>query len=368
MRNNVDEIIVEAPGRICLFGDHQDYLGLPVIACAIDRYITLKATKNTTNIFKISMPDIDERRTIAINETFSDIEAGDYFVSSLKVLRSKGCIPSHGYDVLITSNLAINAGLSSSSAVIVAWVKFLLTAFGSEHPINNEFIGEMAYQAEVVEHNAPGGYMDQYTIANGEVLFIETGKSTNFQKIANTVQYLVIGESGVKKDTLKTLSNLKEKAMMAIHLVEKENPNFTIRSSNLADYELYQELLPDDIKPIFLAALKNYHLTIKALMEFNSVRPSVHKLGVLMNEHHSMLKDKLHITVPIIDEMITGALDAGAYGAKIVGSGGGGCIVAMTPEDKQQFVINAMYKAGAKKAYTVEVSEGVKLLSQNGRQ
>ena len=40
------EIISIAPARICLFGDHQDYLGLPIIACAIDKYITLTAKQN----------------------------------------------------------------------------------------------------------------------------------------------------------------------------------------------------------------------------------------------------------------------------------------------------------------------------------
>lgn len=363
MRNNVDEIIVQAPGRICLFGDHQDYLGLPVIACAIDKYITLRATKNHSNSFKVSMPNIDSNRIISIDKTFHNLETGDHLTSSLKVLRRYDCIPTHGYDVLITGNLPINAGLSSSSAVVVAWVKFLLTAFGSEHPITNEFIGEIAYQAEVKEHNAPGGYMDQYTIANGSVLFIETGKSTNFQEIASDVEYLVIGESGVKKETLRMLSSLKERAVTAINLVQKENPNFAIRSSTLNDYDLYKNYLPEDIAPVFLAALKNYQLTRQALSEFNNIRLNTQKLGILMNEHHNMLKDKLHITVPLIDDMITAALNSGAYGAKIVGSGGGGCIVALTPDGRQETVINALYEAGAKNVYKVRVSEGVKLLS-----
>ena len=58
-----------APGRTCLFGDHQDYLGLPVIACAIDRDIELNAIQNTTNVFNLNMLDINEVRIININET-----------------------------------------------------------------------------------------------------------------------------------------------------------------------------------------------------------------------------------------------------------------------------------------------------------
>ena len=41
-------IYIKAPARICLFGDHQDYLGLPVIACSIARFINLKACTYST--------------------------------------------------------------------------------------------------------------------------------------------------------------------------------------------------------------------------------------------------------------------------------------------------------------------------------
>ena len=61
-------IISIAPGRTCLFGDHQDYLGLPIIACAIDRYIRLTAIENGLILFHIKMPDIKKQRIINIEE------------------------------------------------------------------------------------------------------------------------------------------------------------------------------------------------------------------------------------------------------------------------------------------------------------
>ena len=47
----MNKIIAEAPGRVCLFGDHQDYLELPVIASAIDRFITIEAVENGNDFF-----------------------------------------------------------------------------------------------------------------------------------------------------------------------------------------------------------------------------------------------------------------------------------------------------------------------------
>jgi len=77
-----------------------------------------------------------------------------------------------------------------------------------------------------------------------------------------------------------------------------------------------------------------------------------------MNEHHSVLKNRLKITTPKIDNMIEAALEAGAYGAKIVGSGGGGSICAIAPKEYKQRVINNILKAGAKDAYAVSITSG----------
>ena len=81
-----------------------------------------------------------------------------------------------------------------------------------------------------------------------------------------------------------------------------------------------------------------------------------------MTEHHQVLKNYLKITVPRIDSMIEAALNAGAYGAKIVGSGGGGSICALAPEEKKTQVIQAILKAGAVAAASVNVSQGTHIL------
>ena len=60
-------IIISAPGRICLLGEHQDYFGLPVISAAIDLRIRIRGTENRERIFQIEMPDIGERDVIGLH-------------------------------------------------------------------------------------------------------------------------------------------------------------------------------------------------------------------------------------------------------------------------------------------------------------
>ncbi|MNE55568.1 Galactokinase [compost metagenome] len=114
--------------------------------------------------------------------------------------------------------------------------------------------------------------------------------------------------------------------------------------------------------PFFEAAIKNHHYTKLALNEFEKPTLDLKKIGELMNAHHAVLRDLLKNTVPRIDAMIDAALKAGAYGAKIVGSGGGGSIVVMAEPGNEAPVVEAILAAGATEAYTVSVDPGVRTL------
>jgi galactokinase len=350
---------IVAPARICLFGDHQDYLGLPVIACAINRQMTLIAKPNNNNEFIFNLPDIQSQRSFAIDTAFLRLQSGDFFASALRRVRKYGCIPSRGYSITIQGNIPVNAGVSSSSALVVAWVAFLVQAFGCDREITSEFISQVAYEAEVLEQKAPGGKMDQYSIGIGNIVFIETGNHFSYQVLGNRMDGLILGESGIVKDTLGVLGSAKTNALKAIKEIQRSRPEFTIETATLKDYEDSSHLLLHTLRPYFYAAIKNHAITQQARGELTKNPLNLKEIGRLMNEHHRMLRDYLKITVPRIDAMIEAAIASGAYGAKIVGSGGGGCIVALSPKDKKKEIIEAIKKAGAKDAYEVSVAKGV---------
>lgn len=354
-----------APGRTCLFGDHQDYLGLPIIACAINRHIKVTAVENGSQLLKIDQPDIGERRTLSINDEIGNVAKDDHVLSSLKVLTRHGCIPDKGYDITITGNLPINAGLSSSSALVVSWIHFLLSAYGSDEEITPEYISRLAYEAEVLEHGSPGGKMDQYSIGLGNVLYLETGDDLSYEVIETPIKGLIIGESGIPKKTVGVLGHLKENALLAINHVKAANPRFELVKATEQDLTQNIQYVPDHLKDYFVAAIKNHLITKYALAEIKQPKPDFLIIGRLMNEHHTVLKEKLKITLPKIDDMIDAALNEGAYGAKIVGSGKGGSITAIAPEGKEEAIISAMLTAGAKAAYSVEVDPGARIMPMN---
>ena len=200
--------------------------------------------------------------------------------------------------------------------------------------------------------------MDQYTIAIGNIIFLQTGDSVKYKKIEKSLSGLVIGESGIPKNTIGLLGDLKSKALASIKAVQEYDSDFNLHLAVLEDVDKYSEILSEALQPFFYSSIKNHIITQKALIALDEDVLNYERIGTLMNEHHSVLKNRLKITTPKIDNMIEAALEAGAYGAKIVGSGGGGSICAIAPKEYKQRVINNILKAGAKDAYAVSITSG----------
>jgi len=359
----LNKFISTAPARICLFGDHQDYLQLPIIACAIDRYITIEAKPNQTNTLHIFKHDLNKEDIIQLSEPVKVVEE-DYLRLSLRVLSRYNCVPNQGYDVHISGNIPINSGLSSSSALTVAWVQFLIHAFGINETISPMLIAKLAHEIEVIEQNTSGGKMDQYTISLGNRIYMDT-KTDAITTFTNKLNGMIVGDSGEGKDTLGTLAHLKHDAWKAINQVKIEYSDFEISTMAISDLDRFMSLVSLDLQPVFEAAVLNYNITKNAEEAFLETNLDYNYIGDLMNQHHELLKENLLITTPKIDAMIEAAIKAGAYGAKIVGSGKGGCIAALASKEKELDVINAIKHAGAKDAFLVKESDGAQICQKS---
>ena len=356
-------IRVKAPARICLFGDHQDYLGLPVIACAIDRYITIVGRPNKTARFNINLKDLGGTRIINIDNKFDTLQPRDYYGSSLRVLRRLGIVPTCGYDITVRGSIPINAGISSSSALTVAWISFLLKAFGDLSAYTAKQLGHLAYLAESVEHNESGGKMDQYTSAVGGSILIETDKDKTLEKLDLQLPCLLICESGDKKDTLGGLANLNSQANEAIKILTNLNPLFDIKLAKTATIPATILKLPKRLHAIYEAAVKNHQITQEATNLIKSGTPDYKTLGQLISDHHLVLKELLKITTPKIDRIVDAAIGAGALGAKIIGSGGGGCVCILCEDSKKDAILEVLNDQINAKSYEVFISDGAHTLN-----
>ena len=348
-------IKVSAPARICFFGDHQDYLNLPVIAGTINRYIKIEAEPSKENIYFIQLIDIVQVKTIDLNKKYNKIANGDYFLSVLEVLKKAGFSFNQGYNIRISGDIPINAGVSSSSALVVAWIRFLLEIQDQKKEINDVQIGRWAYESESSFFNQPGGIMDQYTIAQKGLLYINT-QTTNTERLNPNIGSLVIAESGLAKQTLGVLQKARSYSQLAIAAVLDKVPQFDIHSANKSEYEEYLPLVPAVYRDHWHAAIFNHLLTQKARKILISGSLDIEQLGNCMNAHQKILQQRIQNTPEIMQKQMQAACNAGALGSKIIGSGGGGCMVAIVTENTKEKVIKAFLKKGAKAAYEISLS------------
>jgi galactokinase len=355
------DIIVKAPGRVCLFGEHLDYLGLFVISAAIDLYITINGSKRSDRLLHIVMSDLKEEEWIDLGKPLTYQKPRDYLRSTVSVLQRHGVRFERGCDCTLTGNIPIQAGVSSSSAFVIAWTVFLLSIAGHPEVRNRELVSGVGYEAEVKEFNEPGGMMDHFTSSLGGVLWLDCREPFTADQIRVDLGGIVLGDSLEKKPTTQVLSFVRERVQAGIGRLKQFIPSFDLRHASLSDVESHLKSLPEETRRVVRSTLTNRDLALEARGVLKSwQKDSELHLGRLLSRHHKQLRDGLGISTPKIERMIAAAMEEGALGCKINGSGGGGCMIAYAPGREQQ-VAEAIQSAGGK-AHIVSVSEGVQVI------
>ncbi len=350
---------VSAPGRICLFGEHQDYFGLPVIAAAINLRITISGKKRDGSNFVIDLPDIQDTEKFSLTEEIPYRKERDYLRSVVNVLRRKDVPISTGWECTVQGNIPINSGTSSSSALVVAWIKFLLEATKSPQAKSPETIAEWAFQAEVAEFNEPGGKMDHYASSLGGIVNIQFGDRLKVTRFKNPLQEFVLADSLIRKDTTGTLGFIKSHVLQGVSEIRTRIKGFNLSDKIGEDERDEIEKLAPDVKRLLKGTLLTRDLTAEGKSLFGADRFDHEKFGELLTAQHKVLRDYLQVSSPKLERMIEVALNAGALGAKINGSGEGGCIFAYTPQCGEQ-VAESLNKIDTN-AIIIRIDDGARL-------
>tara|TARA_B100000287_G_scaffold3791_1_gene3696 strand:+ start:1992 stop:3047 length:1056 start_codon:yes stop_codon:yes gene_type:complete len=349
---------ISTPGRICLFGEHQDYLGLPVVSMAISLRVNIVGEKRQDRKIVIHKPDLKETETFSL-DNLDYTNNRDYFKSGIRICQRMGISFVNGVECEIKSKIPFQAGTSSSSAIVVGWINFLAQLVDPPPKWSTKKIGGLAYLAESVEFGEPGGMMDQYTTACGGLLKIESEPNVSLQKIESKLGSFVLGDSCEPKKTLEILYRCKNLRMNILDKLTSVNPNFDLHTSTC---EEDISCLDKEEQSLFYATLKNRDLLERSLIELRKEKIDHQYIGDLLNQEHEILRDDLNVSTNKIESMLSASLSAGAFGGKINGSGGGGCMFAYAPKNSEA-VASAIESVGGR-AYIIGKDEGTKILSR----
>jgi galactokinase len=364
-------IKIKSPGRICLFGEHQDYLGYPIISLAISKYIYIEATRITEPKLRINLPDIDENIEIILNQKELEYKSKrDYIKSGYNLFLRMGAKFQKGYEISIKGDIPINAGVASSSALVIGWL-YLLDHI-TNHSLSKFQLALEGYNAEVKEFNEAGGMMDHFTATFGKLIYLEqTTSSPNLITFDLSLNGFVLGNSLEKKSTVEDLFNVKKTALDSFRLLKESMPNFNPLKTFIDDVipflpsiekkyrkKIIGNLENRDLTKIALNLIKEYYQNMNKVNS-NQLKEFYTQLGNLLNLHHQNLRDYIQVSTNKINDMISASLNAGALGAKINGSGFGGTMLALT-FDKKDALKSAIEKVGGK-ADILKTSNGVEM-------
>ncbi len=351
---------VSSPGRICLFGEHQDYLNLEVIASAISLRFYIEGRPTGGREFIIHLPDTGEEESFIPERELPYLKPRHYLRSAVNVLLRLGSRFPQGWEITMRGEIPINAGTSSSSAMVVAWTRFLLEICAGRNLFSEpEDVADLAHRAEVLEFREPGGKMDHYTSALGGTVWIQFKEGLKLNRLTSPPGTFVLGDSLEKKDTTGTLGSVRERVTRGLEILKKEDPELDLASASEQEILRLCQKLPPEIRNPLHGAVLNRILTGEGLRLFRASRFDPLEFGRLLTEHQKVLRELVGISTPKIDRMLRAALENGALGGKINGSGGGGCMFAYAPDDPEA-VAGAIERAGGR-PYIVRPDSGLKV-------
>lgn len=325
-----------APGRICLFGEHQDYLGLPVTAAAINLRCRGTLIPRSDRWATFHFPDL--REVVKYDfDALPPLTPRNYPVSVLRLARDEGWLPGRGFDLTVQSDIPMAAGTSSSTAFVLALVSVIARAAGCDFTAQD--CVEKAHHAEVTAFGEPGGWMDHVACGLGGLRRISFTPVIASEPIAPLKDVAwVLGDSLTPKDTLSVLRRAKSKRQRLLAQLPAE---FQLASAaSLPDLDGWS--LED--RQLVEATLRNRDISAAGTRALAA--GDTDWVGAELEAHHAVLRDDLDLSTPRIDAMLEQAMKHGALGGKINGSGGGGCCFVLCRPDDAESIAAAMTAAG----------------------
>ena len=344
-----------APGRCTLVGEHVDYAGGLVLCLAVDLGIAAAVRPSATARYLVTSGGVTVTRSGA--EPVGDL--GDRVLAPMVALRRRGLsIPA--VEVGIAATLPAGVGLASSAALIVAATTALLRMTATTMTARD--LAAVALSAERDVLDIPCGPLDQRAIVDapdGGALLLDcaTGATTSVPwPWADAV--LVGCDTGTHHDVGG-----------AEYRRRREETDFGLGALHVAScQELSGAVIESaDVDPVVKRRLRHVmEESVRAAEAAEALRRAdLGALGRLMSASHRSLRDLHEVSTPALNAVVTAAEGVpGCAGARLVGAGFGGAVVALVTRRAAGACREAMADAcGGGSTFELRPSSGVAMLA-----
>ncbi len=345
-----EPIIVRAPGRINLIGEHTDYNQGFVLPAAIDRDVHICISKRSDNLVKLYAVQYNEGYEITLND-MKPVKGhwSGYILGVADQLLKKGCSLG-GFNVLVDGNVPLGAGMSSSAALECA------SAFALNELFQLQISRlEMAFIAQAAEHEFVGvkcGIMDQFASLFGKkdhVIKLDC-RSLEYEYLPLQLgEYrIVLLDTHVKHNLASSEYNKRrEECEAGVATIKKYNPGV----SSLRDVEL--PVLYTCVKDPVIRQRCEFVIkeNLRVLAACEDLRKGdIRAFGMNMFATHDGLSREYEVSCDESDFLVNSLRDhPGVAGARMMGGGFGGCTINLLKEESVGKLIDQTGEAYWKK-------------------
>lgn len=338
--------VAAAPGRIEILGNHTDYNLGYVMSAAIDRYTLIAISDSRRSQCRV----ISSTQAVALQfDTASCVHEdaapwGDYIKGVVDQLQKTGlAVP--GFDAVVTSDVPLGAGLSSSAALEVSCCLAILAIAGIDWPAWK--VAELARSAENEFVGMPCGILDQFSSTFGvqdAMLWLDTRSKEHeacylpeYPKLALSL----INSMGVHALVSGDYANrFKECKAARDWFAKQSGPQIQeLRDVTMCHFLAYK----DGLDETYMRRAKHIVTENKRVQDAKDAlgHGDVSTLGRLMYESHMSSSTDFDNSTSGLDLLVSLAKKHQALGARLMGGGWGGAVISLVPIDRiDQFEIS----------------------------
>lgn len=328
-------IVVRAPGRVNLIGEHTDYNDGFVLPMAIERAVWIALRPRADGRLLLHSLEQTEPADFSLTDiVYSGAGWAEYVKGMAAMLQSAGYRLS-GWEGVLTSDVPVGAGLSSSAALEIAVAK----AFAEVSGFTFDSV-EMARLGQKTENEWVGaqtGIMDQMIAANaeaGHALLIDC-RDLSFETTPLPADTAVLVFDSMTRHS-HTESGYNERRASC------ELAAAYFGESHLRDVTPARlEADGAGLDPV--AYRRARHVVTeneRVLRTVEAMRAGdARTVGLLMNASHESMRDDFEITTDALDLLAELAqVEPACYGARMTGGGFGGCVIALVEANEAEAI------------------------------
>ncbi len=332
-------VVVRAPGRVNIIGEHTDYNDGFVLPMAIDRAVWVALRPREDGRVLVHSLQQTEPADFALDDLVHEEAGWAEYVKGMSAMLQQAGYALTGWEGVLSSDVPVGSGLSSSAALEMATGAAFAAVSG--FPFDGVEMARLGQRTENEWVGANTGIMDQMISANGRAgytLFIDC------RDLSTEPAPLPPGTAVIVMDTMTRHSHTEsgyndrrascEKAAAyfgVTHLRDVSPETFAARAGEL----------DDETRRRARHIITENQRVLEAMATMRA--GDAPALGLLMNASHASLRDDFEVTNEQLDVMArTAQAQPGCYGARMTGGGFGGCAVALVEADHAEAIAEAV--------------------------